>query len=111
MRAFAADSLCRLQDASNPKDPVVSEFIHALCSDTSKEVRVHVLDNIVLSRRTVPYIVARLRDVDATVRKRAAERLRRLVNLAQERKQRERERAGETGRERAKKVACLCFSM
>eukprot|EP01042_Synura_sphagnicola_P014292 gene14292-18095_t len=59
----------RLQNAQDDDDPIVSELLRLLSSDSSAEVRVNAVQVIIVCKRTLPEILMRVRDIDASVRK------------------------------------------
>ncbi|KAJ1480954.1 armadillo-type protein [Baffinella frigidus] len=69
VRVFAASALSRLQDPTDEEDPVTSEYLRLVGSDSSKEVRKAILANIGPSMVTIPHILKRIRDVREDVRK------------------------------------------
>lgn len=77
VRVNAVRALARLQapddEASNsePECPVIQEYLRLLASDASKNVRCAVLECLCVTRYTIGHIVARVRDVQPSVRKQA----------------------------------------
>ena len=69
VRVHAVAAVARLQDPTDVTDPVTSEYMRLISSDTSKEVRKAVLANLGVSALTLPVILERLRDVKDDVRK------------------------------------------
>ena len=65
VRVHAASAISRLQDPTDPEDPVTLEYLRMIANDTSKEVRKSVLANIGISTVTLPAILARIRYVSA----------------------------------------------
>jgi hypothetical protein len=69
VRVHAAAALSRLQDPTDAEDPVTSEYLRLVGSDSSKEVRKAILANIGPSKITIPHMLGRIRDVREDVRK------------------------------------------
>lgn len=69
IRSQAVSTLTKLQNPKDKDDPVLLEYIRLIQFDTSNEVRKSVLDNVGLSRLTLPFILERTKDVKDDVRK------------------------------------------
>jgi condensin complex subunit 3 len=81
VRAQAIATLSRLQDPCDENDQVLSEYLRVLQHDSSKEVRRAVLDNIGVSKVTLPFILARTRDSSTDVRVAAYNVIREKVDM------------------------------
>ncbi|CEO97424.1 hypothetical protein PBRA_000769 [Plasmodiophora brassicae] len=68
VRAMSCLCLARLQDPTNLDDDVVSAIIFAAEHDSSNIVRKSALANLGVSKATLPYILARIKDTCADVR-------------------------------------------
>eukprot|EP00127_Corallochytrium_limacisporum_P000129 Clim_evm12s5 gene=Clim_evmTU12s5 len=82
VRVQAVRALFRLQDPSDPRCPVITEFTRMIGSDSSHDVRQEVLDNIALTRSTLPMVIERTKDLKHQVRVKAFEVLAEKVPLA-----------------------------
>jgi len=69
IRIQAVLALVRLQDPEDDDCPVINAFLHSLETDTNSDVRKAVLSSVALSRKTLPYILGRIRDVKDVNRK------------------------------------------
>eukprot|EP00697_Spironema_sp_BW2_P002405 gnl/Spiro4/13211_TR7009_c0_g1_i1.p1 gnl/Spiro4/13211_TR7009_c0_g1~~gnl/Spiro4/13211_TR7009_c0_g1_i1.p1 ORF type:complete len:955 (-),score=251.69 gnl/Spiro4/13211_TR7009_c0_g1_i1:124-2940(-) len=68
IRTSALRCLSRLQDPTDPKDPVTALFLVLISSDACKDVRAIVTESIGVSEHTAPALVARTFDICPTVR-------------------------------------------
>ena len=69
VRAAAALAVSFFQDPEEADDPVVSELTRLMSRDASKDVRKTALQNIAITKATLPHVLRRLRDNKADVRK------------------------------------------
>ena len=69
VRAAAALAVSFFQDPEEEDDPVVSELTRLMSRDASKDVRKTALQNIAITKATLPHVLRRLRDNKADVRK------------------------------------------
>lgn len=76
VREQAVGALARVQDASNPEDPVLQEYLRILRGDPHKDLRRTVLEHIGLSGVTLEAILERTRDTESSVRSKAFQLLR-----------------------------------
>ena len=68
VRAQAVLALRRFQDVQDLECPVVTSYIYLLQQDTAVEVRKAVLNSIGINKRTLPVIIERTRDINASLR-------------------------------------------
>ncbi|XP_015789177.1 condensin complex subunit 3 [Tetranychus urticae] len=71
VRALAAYTLRRFQDTSRPDDPVLTAYRFHLTKDPAFQVRLAVLMSIEASSETLHFIIKKVRDVKAVIRKQA----------------------------------------
>nr|XP_047138807.1 condensin complex subunit 3 isoform X3 [Hydra vulgaris] len=71
IRIQAVLALNRLQDPEDEQCPVIDAFLHSMNTDTNADVRKTVLMNIALSRKTLPHLIVRTRDIKDLNRKAA----------------------------------------
>lgn len=71
IRIQAVMALIRLQDPTDEECPVIDAFLRSLETDINADVRKHIILNIALSRKTLPYVLGRIRDVKDVNRKTA----------------------------------------
>ena len=71
VRMQACLILTRLQDPEDDDDVVTKLYLHAVCSDSSPDVRKTVLAQLGPSKKTLPAVLAATRDKSAVVRKEA----------------------------------------
>uniref|UniRef100_A0A7M6DLJ3 Nuclear condensin complex subunit 3 C-terminal domain-containing protein n=1 Tax=Clytia hemisphaerica TaxID=252671 RepID=A0A7M6DLJ3_9CNID len=71
IRIQAVLALVRLQDPEDEECPVIDAFLHSMRTDGNADVRRTILANIALSRKTLPYVIGRTRDVKDSSRKSA----------------------------------------
>lgn len=69
VRVESARALQRLQEPSNRECPVVGLYIFHMQNDPVVKVRQTIISALCRTKRTVPYIVERLWDIDASVRR------------------------------------------
>lgn len=71
IRVQAVLALARLQDPSDPECPVIDAYLSTLSKDVHFLVRKMILKSLAISRKTLPYIIERVRDVKDVNRKAA----------------------------------------
>ncbi|KAG4067432.1 hypothetical protein HA402_009669 [Bradysia odoriphaga] len=69
VRVQAIKALCRLQNKDDPNDEVIQIFQFHMECDPAPLVRQAVVSSIARSKRTIPFILERLQDVDVRVRR------------------------------------------
>uniref|UniRef100_H2YZ38 Nuclear condensin complex subunit 3 C-terminal domain-containing protein n=1 Tax=Ciona savignyi TaxID=51511 RepID=H2YZ38_CIOSA len=69
IRVQAAKSLSRLQQPAVKECPVIAAYLIHMAGDESSTVRGAVLSSISLTKKTLPAVLARVRDVSETIRK------------------------------------------
>lgn len=76
IRSATAGVLCRMQETGDPEiDPCTALLVSMLSTDASAAVRKAALQAIANTNETVPYVLQRIRDVSADVRRCAYETL------------------------------------
>jgi len=83
VRVEAAKALARLQDASDPNDDVIQEYIRMLTTEENKDVRAAAFDHIAITKRTLPYLLDMTRDKAPSIRKQAYEIFAQRVGMKQ----------------------------
>jgi condensin complex subunit 3 len=68
IRCQAIIALHRLQDPTDPQDPIICRLCAMLDSDFNSKVRQLCLEKIAFNKHTMPFVLNRIRDVDANVR-------------------------------------------
>jgi len=71
VRNQAALALSRLQDPGDEECPVIDAYLNSLSKDIHFLVRKTILTNLAISRKTLPYVIERTRDVKDVIRKTA----------------------------------------
>ncbi|GAB6021892.1 hypothetical protein CHUAL_006058 [Chamberlinius hualienensis] len=69
VRTAAVMALSRLQDVTDKKCPVIQGYIFHLVNDPCFEVRKAIINEICLSKVTIPVLITRTRDVTDSIRK------------------------------------------
>lgn len=80
VRIWAVKAVERIQNPDDDKDFIMGELIRLMKSDPSPLIRISSLENIRITKRTLPFIIERLRDVKNEVRLCALKRLGKEVN-------------------------------
>jgi condensin complex subunit 3 len=81
VRAEAVCAVQRLQDPTDPADPIVSRFIEMMQEDPSGDVRKTVVCNVAICKATLKEIVHRTRDVHPPTRRASFRVLANYVNI------------------------------
>ncbi len=81
VRMWAVKALHRLQNGEKAEDPLFTEFMRLMESDSAAAVRVSAVDNVLVCKASLAALVERVRDVKPEVRIAALERLTSTVDV------------------------------